>query len=84
MNLEAIIGTVLRREAEASAGKDPGPLTPDTTLADTGLDSIGFATLIVNLEERLGIDPFNGSDGIVYPDTFGELISLYAATGKDS
>lgn len=83
MDFEAVIGEAVRREAEASAGKDPGPLTPATILSETGLDSIGFATLIVEMEERLGVDPFSGSEEIVYPDTFGELVSLYTTKSKN-
>lgn len=84
MDWESIIADAVRREAETASGKDPGALTSATRLADTGLDSIGFATLIVELEERLGVDPFGGSDGIVYPDTLGELVALYTARANAS
>lgn len=82
MSLEETVGAALRKEAEAATGKDPGRPTRDTQLADTGLDSIGFATLMVELERSLGVDPFGGSDDIVYPETFGELVDLYAATTR--
>ena len=79
MSLEETIGAALRKEAREATGTDPGVPTRDTPLADTGLDSIGFATLIVELENSLGVDPFGGSGDIVYPDSFGELVDLYAA-----
>lgn len=79
MTLDETIGGILRREAEQATGTDPGMPARDTRLADTGLDSIGFATLIVELEASLGVDPFAGSGDIVYPETFGNLVDLYAA-----
>lgn len=82
MTLHNTIGTVLRREAEAATGRDPGVPTRDTRLVDTGLDSIGFATLMVELEASLGIDPFGGTGDIRYPDTFGELVDLYGSMAR--
>lgn len=80
MDLETIVGDEVRRQAEASGGGAAGPLSRDVRLADTGLDSLGFTTLVVELERRLGTDPFGGDDEITYPETFGELVDLYAAT----
>ena len=81
-SLQETIGAALRREAATATGTDLGMPTRATRLADTGLDSIGFATLIVELEEGLGIDPFAVSGDIVYPDTFGELVDLYAGASR--
>jgi len=45
-------------------------------LSDLGLDSLGFAILVVILEDRLGFDPFS-SGQLMYPKTFGDLVKAY-------
>ncbi len=52
-------------------------ITNDLVLLESGLDSMGFAVLVVELEEILGFDPFSISEEPFYPSTFGELISFY-------
>jgi acyl carrier protein len=54
------------------------PLTDDTVLLDTGLDSLDFAILVTRLDEVLGFDPFSDSATAVYPQTWGALVSFYA------
>ncbi|HLL32020.1 MAG TPA: acyl carrier protein [Allosphingosinicella sp.] len=76
MDLENRLAEIIRKEAELAGGR-PGEITPDTILADTGLDSLGFATLMVTIEQEFGLDPFGGRDEISYPETFGELLRLY-------
>ena len=49
----------------------------DMVLLDSGLDSLGFAMLVTELEETLGFDPFTISDDAYYPITFGELVNFY-------
>lgn len=49
----------------------------DMILLDTDLDSLGFAMLIAKLEENLDYDPFVLMDEPYYPQTFGELFSIY-------
>jgi len=49
----------------------------DTILLDTGLDSLGFAILVTNLEEELEYDPFSLSSDAFYPQTFGEFVKFY-------
>jgi len=44
---------------------------------DIGIDSLDLATLIVNLEEATGIQPFQ--NGFVMFETIGELINLFSA-----
>ena len=44
-------------------------------LADTGLDSLGLASVVVKLEEKTGKDPF--ADVFVNFSTVGELAQLY-------
>lgn len=62
-------------EKEDSAGMTEVP--DDLVLLDSGLDSIGFATLVAKLEEELGYDPFVQMDEPVYPRTFGEFVEIY-------
>ena len=46
-------------------------------LLQIGLDSLGFAILVALLEEELDSDPFQLMDEPVYPNTFGEFLSIY-------
>lgn len=52
-------------------------LNDDLVLLESGLDSMGFAVLVVELEERLKFDPFTISSEAFYPSTLGEFISYY-------
>jgi acyl carrier protein len=52
-------------------------LSDDLVLLESGLDSMGFAVLVVELEEILGFDPFSMSDEVFYPTTYGEFVSFY-------
>ena len=52
-------------------------LKDDTILLESGLDSLGFAILVAQLEEDLGYDPFVLMDEPVYPKTLGEFVSIY-------
>src|SRR6266404_2888593 len=49
----------------------------NAALLESGLDSLGFAILVVKLEESLGYDPFVLMTEPVYPKTFGEFIDIY-------
>jgi acyl carrier protein len=61
----------------ATKGESIHQLTSRTIfLADLPMDSLDLATLIVNLEERIGIDPFR--DGFKDFKSFGELCVLYS------
>ena len=53
-------------------------LEDDTILLNTGLDSLGFAILVVKLEEELGFDPFTISSEAYYPTTFKEFVDFYS------
>jgi len=63
------------REALAKRGVVLGE--GEMALVGSGLDSLGFATLIVQLEDALGCDPFSMSEKLEFPRTFGELVQLY-------
>lgn len=58
-------------------GAEVGVLTDETVLLESGLDSLGFAILVVRLEEELGYDPFVMMDVPVYPRTLGDFIEIY-------
>jgi Phosphopantetheine attachment site len=53
------------------------PLTDDTSLLDSGLDSLCLAILVANLDDELGIDPFGSSHDVPIPVTVGDLVLLY-------
>ena len=55
----------------------PPELTDDTILLKTGLDSLGFAILVAQLEDELDYDPFTLDDNPYYPETFGDFVSFY-------
>ena len=52
-------------------------INDDLVLLESGLDSMGFAVLVVELEEVLGFDPFSISEEAFYPSTYGEFVSFY-------
>ena len=49
----------------------------DSVLLELGLDSLCYAIIVVELEEKLGIDPFQLEEEIIYPRTFNEFLRLY-------
>lgn len=59
-------------------GIEAPPIDAGTRLlgGDLGIDSLDLATIVVELEERTGKDPFR--DGFVTFETAGELAALYA------
>lgn len=54
-----------------------GELNDDTVLLESGLDSLGFAILVSQLDDELGYDPFSESEDAYYPQTLGAFISFY-------
>lgn len=63
-------------EAQNEGASAPG-LLDDSILLDTGLDSLGFAILVSQLEDELGYDPFTLSRDAYYPQTFGDFVEFY-------
>jgi acyl carrier protein len=59
-----------------------GRLTDDKRLLEVGLDSLGLALIVVRLEEVLGFDPFDSSEDVLFPVTFGEFVRLYESRTK--
>lgn len=62
-------------------GRQLAPLSDDLLLAESGLDSLSFAIIVVRLEEALGFDPFNAAEAVEFPVTLGDFIELYDAHG---
>lgn len=66
------------KAALVEAGKPvPETFSDDLVLLQSGLDSLGFAILVTQLEQELGYDPFTMMEQAVYPTTFGEFVSIY-------
>jgi len=63
--------------AEVRGAKAISALEDGSVLLESGLDSLGFAVLVVRLEETLGYDPFVLMSEPVYPRTFGEFLDIY-------
>ena len=74
---ETISETFSRIFIEQAGGASLPVLSDDLALLESGLDSMGFAVLVVELEEILGFDPFSISEEAFYPSTFGEFVSFY-------
>ena len=60
-------------------GRQLATLTDDLPLIDTGLDSLGFAIAVNQLEAALGVDPFTADEFANFPLTFGGFVSCYEA-----
>jgi acyl carrier protein len=75
MSIKSTVITEIKQIAEQHQ-KTLAPLTEDTALLNTGLDSLCFAVLLTRLEDRLGVDPFSASDDI-FPVTLGDFVRVY-------
>jgi len=53
------------------------PLSDDTRLVHSGLDSLSFAIIVARLEDSLGVDPFSAAEAVEFPVTFGDFVRLY-------
>jgi acyl carrier protein len=58
------------------------PLVPELKLLDSGLDSLSFALIVAKLEDALGFDPFDATEEMKFPVTFGDFVKLYEKHGK--
>ena len=74
---EQILATFMEVYSSHNDTGEVPSLGDDTILLESGLDSLGFAILVVTLEQRLGFDPFLLDDNAYYPKTFGEFVSYY-------
>jgi acyl carrier protein len=57
-------------------------LSDDLKLLDSGLDSLSFALIVARLEEALGFDPFDTTENVQFPVTFGDFVKLYENHSK--
>mgnify|MGYP001793678385 CR=1 FL=1 len=76
-SLEPEIARVFAQVWATEVGGDVPKLTPDTVLLESGLDSLGFAIFVSELENELGFDPFTLSTDAYYPQTYAEFVSFY-------
>nr|WP_136249831.1 phosphopantetheine-binding protein [Ningiella ruwaisensis] len=77
MDIESIIRKTLLEVAEMADCTLVDNIDEHTVLLQSGLDSLGFAMLVAQLEEDLAIDPFSEMEMAVYPRTFGEFVAVY-------
>jgi acyl carrier protein len=57
-------------------------LVPELKLLDSGLDSLSFALIVAKLEDVLGFDPFDVTEDMKFPVTFGDFVKLYENHSK--
>jgi Phosphopantetheine attachment site len=72
-----VIREVFNEVWKRQKGTEPPALDTDTLLLDIGLDSLGFAIVVTQLDEKLGFDPFSIAQDAYYPQTFGEFVAFY-------
>ncbi len=77
LNLEQQIKDAMQQVAELSDCQLVESINPDTLLLECGLDSLGYAMLVAQLEENLGYDPFTELAFDTYPSTFAEFLAMY-------
>jgi len=77
MNIREEVESAYREACENRNVEFPESMNEDMVLLKSGLDSLGFAVLVTDLEFKLGYDPFTLMDEPVYPRTFGELLAIY-------
>ena len=76
MSTQETIVSVFKKVAADQARK-LAPLTDGLRLTECGLDSLSFAIIVTNLEDALGVDPFNSAEWVDFPVTFGDFVRLY-------
>lgn len=76
--LDEKIRTVFADVWQSQNGSEAPALKDQDILLETGLDSLGFAIFVSQLEEELGYDPFTLSDDAFYPQTYREFVDFYA------
>ncbi|MFN6207641.1 MAG: acyl carrier protein [Planctomycetota bacterium] len=76
-NLRPTILDALHQVANEQGVSLPRVLSNELVLLECGLDSIGYAILVVELEQRFGFDPILLVKEPIYPTTLGEFICFY-------
>lgn len=77
MEMRDQIEQTYRNVYEDQVGSAVPELSRHTKLLETELDSMGFAVLVMELEDALGFDPFAESKDAYYPSTYGEFVDFY-------
>ena len=77
---ELILKT-MQEVAEMQGKELAKTVTADSVLLDIGLDSLSYAVLVVELEAKLGFDPFQIESAPIYPVTMGQFVALYEKHG---
>lgn len=77
MNIEQAVRHAMVEVAQISDCQLIEPIEADTLLLQCGLDSLGYAMLVAQLEEDLGFDPFTELAIQIYPNTFAEFVAVY-------
>ena len=80
MNLRPLILTQFEEVAREQQ-KALAPLTDDTPLLESGLDSLCFAIIVARLDDELNLDPFQ-TVAEQFPVTFGDFVRLYENAGS--
>lgn len=70
-NISAVINQILQQNGAQAVTFN----SEDALVGTLGLDSMDLAVLVVELEQRLGLDPFREGQGAVR--TVGELADVY-------
>lgn len=66
-------------ETAQAQARNLQPLGENTVLVESGLDSLCFALIVADLEDKLGVDPFSDLEDAFFPMSFGEFVQLYDA-----
>ncbi|MGA0899862.1 MAG: acyl carrier protein [Luteolibacter sp.] len=75
----------LFRDALTSADIEaPAEIKDHLVLLQSGLDSLGFAIFVTQLENELGYDPFTLMEEAVYPTTFSDFVEIYERFAPDA
>jgi acyl carrier protein len=76
-SIRSTILNTLQQVAVEQGASLPENIGDDLVLLESGLDSIGYAILVVELEQQLGFDPFLLATEPIYPTTLGEFVNIY-------
>lgn len=76
MSLRATIASHFQQVAKEQH-RNLAPLSDDLRLLQSGLDSLSFALIVARLEDELGFDPFDTTEALKFPVTFGDFVKLY-------
>lgn len=76
-NIEKIIYETMQKISEENQFDLDSNLNNQSVLLESGIDSLGFAILVAELDDILGFDPFIQMEEPIYPNTLGEFISIY-------